>query len=144
MKAKPRLVSSILPKIILGVLFLSAFSFSLIAPYTVQAQDNSTATPSPNPTIIALENQIATQQVQLEEQARAISKEVEDRERAVDDWHWKWGVAGSVVGALITILATLGISNLPGFKKQLKEMEEKWQKHTSELEEKWEKNPVRN
>jgi len=133
----------------IATLLLGGIAFTL-AGQSVSAQGVSpTATPTVN-IVPTLQSVIATQQIQLDEQGRTIKNTTDDLSRAEKDWQWKWGIAGAIVGALGTILASLGISNLTDFKKklnafekefsnQLKQLENKWEKHTAALEQTWEK-----
>lgn len=105
-----------------------------------------TSTPNPIPT---LQTMIATQQVQIDEQERQITYAHKDISRVAEDWQWKWGVVGMIVGAIGTILASAGFNSVTDMKKrltslekdfakQLKQTDDKWEKQLTELERNWE------
>lgn len=108
MRAKFNFSRSILPKLLLGVILLLAFSFFATMPASVQAQSAPTATPSPNPTIIALENQIATQQVQIEELQHLQKRKLEDLSFDVMNQLFEDKKQLYFVSALATFLGVLG------------------------------------
>lgn len=141
--------------LVIAMLLSGGVVFSSVLNPVSAKTDPPTATPTPNPTITRLENIIATQQIQIQDQGRTINNIADDLSRAEKDWQWKWGIAGAIVGALGTILASLGISNLTDFKKTLKDFDKKfteqldqlgtkWEKHTAVLEESWEKRSAEN
>lgn len=136
MKAKPGFSSSIFPKIILGVLFLAAFSFVLVVPYNVKAQDNPTPTPSPNPTIVELENQIATQRAEIEDITDRLTDEERDRKYFDRDIQWQFAIAGVISSAIIALLAFAGFSNLKDLRTKLKERTDSW---FEKIDVEWEK-----
>lgn len=144
------------PPIFFVFFLIGAFFFSPLSPSdpttSVSAQGNLTATPvvpTIDPTTAALENVIATQQILLEDQNRKINNMTDDLSRAETDWQWKWGILGIIVGAVGTILASLGFSSLTDYKKKLTEIDNKfteqlnllstkWDQHAASLEKSWE------
>ena len=121
-------------KILLGLLFTAAFFILLSLPNSAQAQGNET--PTPNPTIIALENQIATQEAQIEELRDQITDEKGDREYFDRDIQWQFGIAGTISTAIIALLAFLGISNIKDIRTKIGEMTDSW---FEKIEIEWEK-----
>jgi len=116
--------------VILMLLFGGVLFSSVLNPVSAQTAQ-PTDTPTPNPTIVALENIIATQQILLEAQSRTISNTADDLSRAEKDWQWKWGIAGLVLGALGSILASIGVSSVTDFKKKISELEKEWDKRSA-------------
>jgi len=138
-------------KVLFWLTFLSLVLVGLIlitfsASTPVRAQANPTGTPTPNPTIVALENALATKSVEI----RDTNQRIDDLEISVKDVQWKWGMAGAIAGAVITIFSWLGINTfLSGkktiekaqkdFAKEIDRIEKKWEAHTNQVENDWEK-----
>lgn len=126
--------------IVFSIMFLFAFAGTQIA--SAQTQ---TPPPTPAPTTIpdaisTLQSVVVTQQVQIEEQNRILTHHAEDITRAEQDWQWKWGVLGLVVGALGTIAASMGWNSLTGFKKQIQTIEKDFAKQLKQTELDWASN----
>lgn len=104
------------------LLFGGVVFSSVLYPVSAQtAQPTSIATPLPvsspavtDPEVLALQTVAATQQVQIDQFQRDL-KNVE----------WKWGIGGMITGAIVTILASLGISSFTDFKGKLDNLEKK-------------------
>ena len=128
-----------------GFLFL-AFTFLMAISTPASAQGNPTATaidPTVNPTIVAFESVIATQQVQIDELKRNQSYEIRDREYEIRDLKWKWGIAAALGGAAILIASWFGISGLKDLRTKLEETKANWKSNVERLEKEWERNSQR-
>ncbi len=123
--------------IVFSAILLFAFAGIQIAMAQTQTPP-TTPVPSSTPEIVStLQSVVATQQVQIEEQNRILTHNVEDLARAEQDWQWKWGILGLLTGILGTIAASMGLNSIGGFKKQLQTIEKDFAKQIKQMEQSW-------
>lgn len=114
----------------LNVLFFLTLIGLIIAVFgsstPVRAQANPTATPTPNPTIEALEDKLAKQQDEINAIKDQLTDEERDRKYYDRDLQWKWGISGAIATAVIGFLTWAGI-------KQFKDLQENWVRSSQKI-----------
>jgi len=130
-----------------GVVFSSVLS--PVSAQTAQPTVTPTIITPPDPVLSAIQTTLTAQQTQLDDLNHQVAWEKGERELLAKGMEWKWGLAGAVVGSIVTILSWLGINSITSaknsmqktekdFAKQVKEIEEKWESHIAKQEGKWE------
>lgn len=122
--------------ILFGILLFSQVSVP------VGAQENPTAAPLPptiNPTIAALENVIATQQVKIENLEREQNFEAREREIGLRDINSQWKNWLTFVGIAGSILAIFGFKSIRDIWNAIEKAKQDWTENIRTLEAEWEK-----
>lgn len=134
--------------LIATLLFGGIIFSSVLHPVSAQtAQPTATSTLSPpNPTIVVLENIVATQKVEiaalqseqsLEAKERDINaRDVNSQFREINSQWKSWLALTGIAGG---ILAILGIKSARDLWDTIKKTQQDWKEHTTKLEKEWEK-----
>jgi len=116
-----------------GVVFSSAAS-----PVSAQTTP-STDTPTPNPTVMALENRVATQEAKIDSLEREQIFEARERDIGFRDINSKWQSWLTFFGIAGGILALVGIKSARDLWNAIQKAEQDWKNNVEKLEKEWEK-----
>jgi hypothetical protein len=124
--------------IIVTLLFGGVLFSSVSSPVFAQTAIPS-STPTPNPTISALEDVIATQQVQISTLEREQLWEAKERDIGFRDINSQWKAWLAFVGIAGSVLAIIGIKSVRDLWDTIKKAKKDWQENINGLEKEWEK-----
>lgn len=128
-----------LPIVILSIVLLLGLVLLSRQITPVIAQGNPTETPTPNPTIVVLENNIATQQVKIDSLEREQAFEAREREIGLRDINSQWKSWLAIVGTAGAILAIFGIKSIRDLWNTIAKANQDWAENIKKLESEWEK-----
>lgn len=128
-----------LPIVIFSIFLLMGLVLISRQTTPVVAQGNPTETPTPNPTIAALQNTIATQQVKIDSLEREQIFEAKEREIGLRDINSQWKSWLAVVGVAAGIVAIFGIKSTRDLWSAIEKAKQDWMENIKKLELDWEK-----